>query len=401
MAALPQERRAVVAGGFQGQFLQTLLDLGALDLQDRAFGPRALAAALAGQGPQFGELQRGQVDLQLGDLALEEGVGQQGAAGVGQLGRGHLTDPLQATLGTRHPGDAGALVGQQRLGAGPALVLVEDAVLHRHLHIIQEDIVDLVAALQGDDRTHGDARRLHVDQQEADAGLRLGVGIGADQEEAPVGVLTERRPRLLAVDDVVFLAVLGHALGAGLQGGEVGAGTRLGIALAPPDLAVTDIGQELGFLLLGPEGVDHGRQHRDAERQDAQGVGAGLFLRPDVLLGGGPVGPAPLLGPRRRRPALLGQDAVPGEVILLAQGFAPLLLVAQGLGVVIGEEGAGLRAEGVIFGREIEVHDRAPWRFRLQRIACGRTIGKRLRLGKMTLTLASTKTPGGRQFPAM
>jgi len=55
------------------------------------------------------------------------------------------------------------------------------------------------AALQGDDRPDADPRALHVDQQERDAGLRLGVRVGADQEEAPVGELAERRPRLLAL----------------------------------------------------------------------------------------------------------------------------------------------------------------------------------------------------------
>ena len=52
-----------------------------------------------------------------------------------------------------------------------------------------------MGAVEHDDRPHGDARRLHVDQQEGDAFLRLGFGVGAHQAEdpvAPVGVARSR-----------------------------------------------------------------------------------------------------------------------------------------------------------------------------------------------------------------
>ena len=42
-------------------------------------------------------------------------------------------------------GDVGALVAEQVLGVGPALVLLADQVLDRHLHVVEEDLVDLVA----------------------------------------------------------------------------------------------------------------------------------------------------------------------------------------------------------------------------------------------------------------
>jgi hypothetical protein len=41
---------------------------------------------------------------------------------------------------------------------------------------------------------HGDARRLHVDQQERNALLLLGLGVGAHQAEDHVGVLAQRGP---------------------------------------------------------------------------------------------------------------------------------------------------------------------------------------------------------------
>ena len=235
---------------------------------------------------------------------------------------------------------------------------MEDAVLDRDLHIVEEDVVDLMTALKGGDAAHSDAGALHVDEQEGDARLRLGVGIGADQEEAPVGVLAERGPGLLAVDDVVFLAVIaGDAFGAGLQAREVGAGTGLGIPLAPPVDSVADTGEEALLLLLGPEGIEDRRQHGDAKGQNTEGVGPGLLLGPDVFLGRRPAGSAQLDRPGRRGPALLGEDPVPGEIVLLAQGFPPLLFLPQIPRIVFCKESPNFIAECSVFGGKIQVHD--------------------------------------------
>src|SRR3546814_1125125 len=72
----------------------------------------------------------------------------------------------------RSPGDAGALVREQELGAGPALVLLIDTLLDRHADILEEHLVHLMLAAERDDRPYRDAGRFHVDQQEGDALLR-------------------------------------------------------------------------------------------------------------------------------------------------------------------------------------------------------------------------------------
>src|SRR5204863_5993064 len=131
-------------------------------------------------------------------------------------------------------------------GVGPALVLLADELVGRHLDVVEPDLVDLVLAVHGDDRPHRDAWALHVDEQEADAGLRLAVARGAHEAEDPVAVLAERGPGLLAVDDVLVAA----PLCLGLQRSEVGARAGLAVALAPPDFAALDAGQE-ALLLLG------------------------------------------------------------------------------------------------------------------------------------------------------
>src|SRR3546814_16020747 len=72
----------------------------------------------------------------------------------------------------RSPGDAGALVREQELGAGPALVLLIDTLLDRHADILEEHLVHLMLAAERDDRPYRDAGRFHVDQQDGDALLR-------------------------------------------------------------------------------------------------------------------------------------------------------------------------------------------------------------------------------------
>src|SRR5262249_55170172 len=151
--------------------------------------------------------------------------------------------------------------------------------------------------------------------------------VGAHQKEAPVGVLGQRGPGLLAVDQVVFLAVIaGDAFGPRLQRREVGAGARLGVALAPPHLAGEDAGQEARALRLGPERVEHWPKNVEPERRPAQPVGAGLPLEPDVLLPRRPTRTAILHRPARRAPALGGQDLLPAEDVFLAERLAPLAL---------------------------------------------------------------------------
>ena len=121
-----------------------------------------------------------------------------------RFARRDALQPLQFALGAADAGDVGALMSQQKLGVGPALVFLADAIFDRHLHVLEPDLVDLVAAVQQRDGPHRDARALHVDQQKADARLLLGRGVGAHQAEDPIGVLAERVPGLLAIDDVVI-----------------------------------------------------------------------------------------------------------------------------------------------------------------------------------------------------
>src|SRR6516165_10628444 len=103
------------------------------------------------------------------------------------------------------------------------------------------------------------------------------------------------------------------------DGGEIGARTRLGIALTPPVLTGKDSWQKLPLLRLIAEGVDNGADHGDAKRQWRQRACAGGLLLEDEAAGDRPAGPAIFLKPEWRDPALPVQDAVPQQHLFLAQ----------------------------------------------------------------------------------
>ena len=131
-----------------------------------------------------GQFERLQLDLAGRELFAEALVLDDRLAAGFDLG-GQILDAAQPLLGNADAGDAGALVAEQEFGVIPALVLLADQVLDRHLDVVEEHFVDLAAAVDGLDRAHGDALRLHVEHDEGDAHLLLRAGIGAAQAEDP------------------------------------------------------------------------------------------------------------------------------------------------------------------------------------------------------------------------
>src|SRR5438445_592238 len=133
-----------------------------------------------------------------------------------------------------------ALVGERRGGDRPALVLAADEMVARDEHVLEEDLVELLAPGHLAERAHGDARRLQVADEVADP---PGPGRGevrARQQDAPARELRVARPDLLAGHDPAVAA----ALGAGAERGQVGARAGLGEELAPELVGGEDLGQE-------------------------------------------------------------------------------------------------------------------------------------------------------------
>src|SRR5262249_50352132 len=133
--------------------------------------------------------------------------------------------------------------------------------------------------------------------------------------EDHVGVLGERGPGLLAIDD----PLVALALGLGAQRSKIGTGTRLRKALAPPVVDIGNARQVLLLLRLVAEGVDDRADHADAEGERLRRrIGLQLLVE-DVVLHAGPARAAIFLRPVRDAPALLVEDAPPGDHLVLAE----------------------------------------------------------------------------------
>src|SRR3546814_17477139 len=106
--------RAIMADGFERQFSEALLTFAALDLEHARFRSRSLASIGASEAAPFGRFERGQIDPELGELAIEEGVAHRRIDAV-VLGTGDVLHLLHPALRTRDTGHARALLREQKL----------------------------------------------------------------------------------------------------------------------------------------------------------------------------------------------------------------------------------------------------------------------------------------------
>ena len=195
------------------------------------------------------------------------------------------------------------------------LLTPPDHVLLGAAHVGEEDLVELPGPVGLHDGPNLDPVLLHGDQEVRDALVLAGVGVGAGQQEDVVGVLGLGGPHLLAVDDPLVAV----QLGLGLERGEIRAGLRFGEALAPGDLALEDLGQELLLLLLGPPLQDGRSDQGVAEEVGSHGgAGPGELLVEHHVLQGREALAAVLLRPGRADPAAVVELLHPLLVELLA-----------------------------------------------------------------------------------
>ena len=235
-------------------------------------------------------------------------------------------------------------------------------VLRGDAHAREEHLVEVGDAGDLAQRPHVDAGRLHVDDEVRDAAVLRLLGIGARDQDPPVGVLRVRVPHLLPVDDP--LVAVAHRTRA--ERGEVGAGTGLAEQLAP-QLVAAQHRVEVALLLLG-RAVHHerGRDHADPDGEHAGlHVELRLFLRVDRLLDAGAAAAAELLGPRDAGPPVVVQHVLPLaaalEVVVHPVRVVTIQLVdARDTGRlvlrVLFEERARFGAERGFLGRVADVH---------------------------------------------
>ena len=163
---------------------------------------------------------------------------------------------------------------------------------------VDEDLVEERLAGHLGQRTHGDARLVHIDHEISDALVLQGIGIGSGDEHAHVGDLAAGGPDLLTGDDVLVAVLLGHRVRPARS--EPAPGSRE--QLTPADRTIEDWRQELVDLLLGPWvamvgaasmrptrwadpdlSVGHGGHHRSRLRlREALAVGVGTEHRVGV-----------------------------------------------------------------------------------------------------------------------
>ena len=211
----------------------------------------------------------------------------------------------------------------------------------RHQHVVEEDLAELPGPVHRLDRPHGDAGAVHVDEQRGDPPVRGLRCPGARQQHAPLRVLGQARPDLLAVDPPA-VTVAGRPAG---ERGQVAPRPRLGEALAPDLLAPEQARHHLCRQCLGRV-VDHRR---------GQHLGHGVDARFDEVarrehlaeVGAQEVGapqPADALGPTHAHEA-----GVVGQAHHLAQ--LRHLLVEGPDPLERGSELAGVLVQPVVDGR--------------------------------------------------
>ena len=181
-----------------------------------------------------------------------------------------------------------------------------------------------------------------------------GVRVGAGEQEAVVGELGLGGPHLLPVDHP--LVPVEHRTG--LQGGQVRPGVGFAEPLAPPHLALHDLGQELLLLLLGAPLQDGRTDEGVAEEVSPQrGLGPGELLGEHDALHQRQALAAVLLGPGGADPASLVEAGRPGLVERRPLVGAHLEAVVEPpIGQVLLEPGSDLDPELLGLGRIRQVH---------------------------------------------
>ena len=276
--------------------------------------------------------ERPQFDFDLRDAPAEFGVLDQGAA-ITHLVLRHFTRLVELAPGSINERAAGAFVLEQEFGVFPALAGFANQVFGGNFHIVEKDLVEVMLAIDRDNGPDGDARRLQVSQQERDALLRLDLGIGSNQKETPVGLMSAAGPDLGAIHDIA--AVFQDR--SGLERGQIRTGIGLRESLRPDHVAFQNRRQEALLLFLVAEGDDGGTDQIEGLECRGRRIGLVALVLEQVALQRRPARPTVLLRPMRRRPALLMQGAYPRD-----DGFA---VQAVGAGIhkafqLVGQIGA-------------------------------------------------------------
>src|SRR5206468_1303053 len=267
--------------------------------------------------------------------------------------RGQLADRALEASRLRQPAAFEAEDGHRDL---PAVARLTDQVAVIYLRAGEKYLRELAAASHLADAPHLDARLVHVDEEEADALVRLTLSAGAGEQEALVRVVRAAGPGLLPVQHPP--AVL--ALGARAQAGEVAARIWLAESLAEDQVAAEDPIDVLVLLPLSAVSQKRRGEKRHAEpAEDLWRAGAShLLLVYRLHHRRGPAA-ARHFRPAELQPSGLVEHALPAalEVLVIVLAIAAHPTVTPLGRQVLVEPGPDLFPEGLLFLREAEIHD--------------------------------------------
>ena len=233
----------------------------------------------------------------------------------------------------------------------PTAVDLTDHVLLGHPHVG-------VVGGRGDHTTNRDdggpfeALGVGGHDDDADALMLGGIGVGATGQPHVVALIGPRRVDLVAVDDP--LVAVQH--GGGAQAGKVGAGLGLGVTDREVDLALQDAGEILVLLRLGA--VRHDRRSDGVHGDEGERrVRALDLVEHDELIGGRTTLTAELFRPTETQPTVGAHAAHQ-----LAEQRLALARLAQFGAHLGGEHGREILAEflakSLLVGCFGEVHER-------------------------------------------
>ena len=155
-----------------------------------------------------------------------------------------------------------ALRREGRTGDTPPVVHLPDALRVGDPRVVEEHLVEVDVTRDVAERPDLDARLVQIDEEVGDA-LALGyVGVGAREEDRPVGEVGPRRPHLLTGHGPV-VAIASRARG---QGRQIAPGPGLAEQLAPALLVADDRWEEAEALRVGAVGEECRRAQVETQR---------------------------------------------------------------------------------------------------------------------------------------
>jgi hypothetical protein len=332
----------------EGECGEVEVELAVLELRHQPGDPGRLVLQAAREHAHAVELHRQRSPLELQQAVAMNGVGHRGRP-VHRLVLHQASQSQPGSLGVGI--QAVALVLERGVGDLPALAAPAHDVGLGHAHVLEEHLVERVLAQVAGHGAQGldlEPRRVHGHEQVADAGVLGGLGLGPHQREHHVRLVRGARPDLLPVDDEV-VALLSRRR---LQAGEVAAGARFRVALAPEHLAAHGRADPASLLLLASVLQQGGHQHgRPLGRHAAGDAGAVELLVHDHGLEqvrGRPEAPV-LLRDGARPVAVLDLQGEPADAV-------STLPLAGGRRLVVVQEGAHLLSELLVPLTVFEVH---------------------------------------------